>query len=191
MKNSPENRFYDSADSPASKSKFLLWKPSANLWLDLKCCFIIWAKTTLLLLWLLASLQLHLVTLQCFADDAELQQKALVQAGALAPEQQLMHIAKKLGKKNPNQTNNNNHHKKNPPHPPSEAQQGWDVGSWKEGVRDGTVQAGVARAARSCKEDVPAPHSLHQLPEQDLARASEETQALNLQVQNYSSILQV
>lgn len=46
------------------------------------------------------------------------------------------------------------------------------------------MQVGVAGAARSCKEDVPAPRSPHQLPEQDLARAREETQALNLQVQN-------
>lgn len=53
------------------------------------------------------------------------------------------------------------------------------------------MQVGVARAARSCKEDVPAPHSPYQLPEQDLTRAREETQALNLQVQNYSLILQV
>lgn len=141
------------------------------------------AKTTLLLPRLLASLWLYPLTSGCVADDAELRQKGLVQAGALGPEQQLTqgsvqltHLDKKKGEKNQICL-------------PQLNPELWGV-EGKES-RMGLRGWGVARAAGSCRKDVPALRSPPQLPEQDLARAGEEMQTLHLQVQNSNFILQV
>lgn len=68
---------------------------------------------------------------------------------------------------------------------------GWDVGSWREGVRDGAVWVRGWPELPGAAGVMCLPHAPPQLPEQDLARTREGTEAFSLQVQNSNLILQV
>lgn len=65
------------------------------------------------------------------------------------------------------------------------------MGSWREGVRDGAVWVRGWLELPGAAGVMCLPHAPPPLPEQDLARTSEGTEAFSLQVQNSNLILQV